>query len=395
MPIKYNKTFSVSIVFELKFIKSNRVFHLFKVRNLGENIYFEMVSFHQTMKRRSFIKHTGAAGIMFVALPDEMIASSSQDSYSSLEQGFKNPPASAHPQVYWFWMNGNVTREGITLDLEAMKRIGVRGVFNFDVGTGIPKGPVEYLGKEWLELKKHTIKECARLGIEFVMHNCPGWSASGGPWITPDLSMQQLTWSEAYIAGGKEISILLPKPAERLNYYRDVAVVAFPSLEGEELLQSVKISSRNVTIERKKLYGDSGDGAVVYPAENNQPAWLQFEFAGQYEARQISFFISAIPVEGEATKPLDFGERTSVVLESSNDGQQFNKVTAINTGLDTELLLGYKYIVFDIPVTKAKFFRLTSTSARKYKQVQFSGITRLKNWMEKTNLRGRSNAYVQ
>ena len=346
------------------------------------------------MQRRTFIKHTGAAGIIFLARPEQILARREEGNLT-LDQGFKNPPASAHPHAYWCWMNGNVTREGITLDLEAMKRIGVAGVFNFDVGTGIPKGPVEYLGEEWLELKKHTIKECDRLGIEFVMHNCPGWSSSGGPWITPELSMQQLTWSEAYVSGGKEIDLQLPKPAQRLNYYRDVAVVAFPSLEGEELLQSVKISSREGLIDREKLYGNSEDGAVVYSAPNNQPAWLQFEFDAPYEGKQISFFISAIPPEGGVGKPIDFGERTSIVLESSMDGKQFKKVTVINTGLDTELFIGYKYIVFDIPTTRAKYFRLTSTGTRKYKQVQFSGITRLRNWMEKSNLRGRSDAYVE
>ena len=346
------------------------------------------------MQRRTFIKHTGAAGIIFLARPEQILARREEGNLT-LDQGFKNPPASAHPHAYWCWMNGNVTKEGITLDLEAMKRIGVAGVFNFDVGTGIPKGPVEYLGEEWLELKKHTIKECDRLGIEFVMHNCPGWSSSGGPWITPELSMQQLTWSEAYVSGGKEIDLQLPKPAQRLNYYRDVAVVAFPSLEGEELLQSVKISSREGLIDREKLYGNSKDGAVVYSAPNNQPAWLQFGFDAPYEGKQISFFISAIPPEGGVGKPIDFGERTSIVLESSMDGQQFNKVTVINTGLDTELFIGYKYIVFDIPTTRAKYFRLTSTGTRKYKQVQFSGITRLRNWMEKSNLRGRSDAYVE
>jgi len=103
------------------------------------------------MQRRTFIKHTGAAGIIFLARPEQILARREEGNLT-LDQGFKNPPASAHPHAYWCWMNGNVTKEGITLDLEAMKRIGVAGVFNFDVGTGIPKGPVEYLGEEWLEL---------------------------------------------------------------------------------------------------------------------------------------------------------------------------------------------------------------------------------------------------
>jgi hypothetical protein len=225
------------------------------------------------------------------------------------------------------------------------------------------------------------------------MHNCPGWSASGGPWITPELAMQEVTWSETYISGGKQINIDLPKPANRLNYYRDIAVIAFPSLEGEDLLQTVNLSSGSGSVDNNLLTGKDPKGVIVEPAQGAN-AWLQFEFAQPYEASLITFFISAIATETTMAKPLDFGERTSILLEASDDGIQFRTVTPINTGLETELLLGDKFIVFDIPVTKAKYFRLSSTQTRRYKQVQFSGITRLKNWMEKTNHRGRTFMYV-
>ena len=341
------------------------------------------------MKRRTFIGRTAAAGLVILVNPADLVQLTDASSPSILEKDFLNPPSSAFPQVYWFWMNGNVTKEGITLDLEAMKQVGVGGVFNFDVGTGIPKGPIQYLSKEWLELKKHAIREAGRLGIEFTMHNCPGWSASGGPWITPELSMQQITWSETYISGGKPVTLALPQPAQRFNVYQDVAVIAFPSMQGEKQLHTVKISTSKGIIEKEKLSGD--EGLIAYSTGDNSNAWLQFEFEEEYEANMISFFISMIPVEGVASKPLDFGERTSVTLEASDDGLQFQKVVTINTGLDTELLLGNKYILFDIPVTRAKYFRLTSPGTRRYRQVQLSGISRLKNWMEKTNLRGRSS----
>ena len=95
---------------------------------------------------------------------------------SELEKDFTQLSSTARPYTYWFWMNGNITKEGITKDLEAMHRIGIGGVFNLEGGTGIPKGPVTYLSPEWSELKAHAIKEAARLGIDYVMHNCPGWS---------------------------------------------------------------------------------------------------------------------------------------------------------------------------------------------------------------------------
>ncbi len=346
------------------------------------------------MKRRTFIKNTGAAGLITMISPRDVVQQFQQDAGSVLEQNFRIPPHSAYPQVFWFWMNGHITRKGITLDLEAMKKVGIGGVFNFDVGTGIPKGPVEYLSNEWLQLKKHAMQEAARLGLEFTMHNCPGWSASGGPWITPEMAMQQITWSESYVQGGDLIKMILPKPPVRLNYYHDIATLAFPSMDGEELLQTIRLDSSGGPIDEKNLTGKDQQGIIVNPSPDGKTAWLQFEFSKPYEARQITFYIAAAketPISG----PIEFGERTSVALESSDDGNQFHLVTTINTGLETELILGDKFITYDFPATKAKYFRLTSPKARRYRQVQFSGFIRLKNWMEKTNHRARHNILVK
>jgi len=346
------------------------------------------------MKRRTFIKKTGAASLMAVISPGDVVQQFQPDAGSVLEQNFRISPQSSYPQVFWFWMNGNVTRKGITLDLEAMKRVGIGGVFNFDVGTGIPKGPVEYLSEDWLQLKKHAMQEAARLGLEFTMHNCPGWSASGGPWITPEMAMQQITWSEIYVQGGDLINMVLAKPPTRLNYYHDIATLAFPSMDGEELLQSIRLDSSGGSVDEKNLTGKDQQGVAVYPPADGKPAWLQFAFSKPYEARQITFYIAAIAKESTLSGPIELGERTSVALEVSDDGNQFRLLTAINTGLETELILGDKFITYDFPATKAKYFRLTSSKARRYRQVQFSGFTRLKNWMEKTNHRARYNMLV-
>lgn len=159
---------------------------------------------------------------------------SSKKSISDLESDFKNLSTDSRPYTYWFWMNGNITKEGITKDLEAMQRIGVGGVFNLEGGTGIPKGPITYLSEEWSELKSHAISEAARLNIDFIMHNCPGWSSSGGPWITPELSMQKLTWSEIYVDGPTSLDTILSQPPTNLDYYQDIAVIAYPSFKNSK-----------------------------------------------------------------------------------------------------------------------------------------------------------------
>src|SRR5689334_21771132 len=111
---------------------------------------------------------------------------------SDLERGFLHPPDSARPWIFWFWLNGNITSNGITADLEAMQRVGIGGVDISDVDQGTPKGPITYLSPQWLDLFRHTCAEAKRLGLQLSRIDDAGWSGSGGPWITPELSMQKV-----------------------------------------------------------------------------------------------------------------------------------------------------------------------------------------------------------
>lgn len=340
------------------------------------------------MHRRTFIKKTGTAGFITLVTPSGIIQAWRHHEPADLEQSFRQPPPSAYPHTFWFWMNGHVSKEGITLDLEAMKRIGISGVFNYDGGIGIPPGPVAYRSPEWLQLKKHAIQEAGRLGLAFTLHNCPGWSASGGPWITPQLAMQQITWSETYVRGGQTINLSLPQPFTRLNYYQDVVVLAFPSLEGEAALQTVKVITKEGPVEHKKVNGQDKEGFVLLPGEDGDPAWLQFEFAAPYTATSITFLISAVTKKEKDLEEQAFaGKRSSILLEASENGVQFQRVVEINTGLESELRQFEKFITFDFPPTKARFFRLQTGQARRLAQVRFSAITRLNNFMEKTGQR--------
>ena len=158
----------------------------------------------------------------------------------SLETSFRNPPDSAKPQTWWHWMNGNVTKEGITKDLESMKAVGLGGFQQFDVACGMPVGPVAFNSPRYHELLAFAFAEANRLGLDAGFHNCSGWSSTGGPWITPENSMKTVIWSEVSIRGGaaQPISLDLPVlPKDRQvdskikypDFYRDIAVLAFPS----------------------------------------------------------------------------------------------------------------------------------------------------------------------
>lgn len=151
----------------------------------------------------------------------------------SLEKGFKNPPASAKARTWWHWVNGNVSKEGITADLEAMKEAGIQEAQLFNVEGGIPDGNATYMTNEWLDMFYFAANEADRLGIELGFHNSAGWSSSGGPWVTPELSMQTIVYSDTVCIGGKKLNLHLHQPTTRFNYYRDIAVVAFPKPQND------------------------------------------------------------------------------------------------------------------------------------------------------------------
>jgi hypothetical protein len=157
---------------------------------------------------------------------------------------FHNPPATARPWVYWFWNNGNVTKAGITADLEAMKRAGIGGVIIMDVVERFapPPGTADFMNPEWQELFRFAVSEAHRLGLEINMTNGPGWCGSSGPWITPELSMQKLVSTNLTVTGPVRFSAVLPRPDTGFgrardgfdstvkydDFYRDIAVLAFP-----------------------------------------------------------------------------------------------------------------------------------------------------------------------
>jgi len=193
-----------------------------------------------------------------------------------LKKGFLNPPDSARPGVYWYFMDGNMSKEAITADLESMKAVGIGNVLFLEVNVGIPRGKVDFLSEEWQNLFKHVMREAERLGITISLGVGPGWSGSGGPWVSGKESMQHLVSSSIQTSGSDRKQIVIPKPAPKPPYfgeggftpelkkrweefYEDVAVLAFPT------------PSVNFRIE------DSDEKALFYrPPYTSKPGVKQF-----------------------------------------------------------------------------------------------------------------------
>lgn len=218
------------------------------------------------MKRRTFLKHSlvTSAGIALNPLLPKLLAQSPVQPGQAtpnpkldglLEKGFLHPPSSSRPHTYWMWMNGNITKKGITLDLEAMNQSGVGGAMIFNNAVGIPRGPVDFATDEWSDMVLHAATEAERLGLELTMHNSPGYSGAGGPWITPEMSMQELVWSESPAIAGGPIDIQLPKPYAKRGYYRNAFVLAYPALPIENVIMEdkvKKITINGVVVDKNK-----------------------------------------------------------------------------------------------------------------------------------------------
>lgn len=141
-----------------------------------------------------------------------------------LLDGFRDPPQSARPRTWWHWMNGNVTQEGIARDLDWMSRIGIGGVQNFDASLTTPQivdKRLVYMTPEWREAFRFAVSEADRHGMEFAIAASPGWSETGGPWVTPRDGMKKLSWGETVIAGGARFTGRLAPASTATGPYQD------------------------------------------------------------------------------------------------------------------------------------------------------------------------------
>jgi hypothetical protein len=152
-----------------------------------------------------------AAGFLAATLLSPLAAVHAAD----LASGFVNPPDSARPGVYWYFMDGNQDRAAMTADLEAMHKAGLRKALFLEVNIGVPRGPVDFMSEQWQENFAHAVRTADRLGMEIILGTGPGWCGAGGPWIDPARSMQHLQASSVEIAGPGPFAGKLPIPPPR------------------------------------------------------------------------------------------------------------------------------------------------------------------------------------
>jgi len=164
---------------------------------------------------------------------------------AKLKGEFASPPDSARPGVYWYFMDGNMDREMMEVDLKSMHEAGLRKALFLEVNIGVPRGPVAFMSEAWQDNFANAAKFADKLGIEIILGTGPGWTGSGGPWVKPEQSMQHLCVSSVQINTPGPTKAKLPVPAplppssfaglsghlvnEHNQWYADVAVLAFPT----------------------------------------------------------------------------------------------------------------------------------------------------------------------
>ena len=166
---------------------------------------------------------------------------------ASLYDGFVKPSTDFGPQTWWHWMNGNVSKEGIVADLDALAAIGVSGVHIFDAGCDIPAGPLKFNSPEWFETVKFAVEEAQKRRMKVILPNCSGYSVAGGPWIAADNAMKTVSYTVRDVTGPAKLDVALDAPWDPVGFYEDIAVLAYP-VPAAELptmeAAGVKIASR-------------------------------------------------------------------------------------------------------------------------------------------------------
>ncbi|HNP64070.1 MAG TPA: glycosyl hydrolase [Woeseiaceae bacterium] len=243
--------------------------------------------------------------------------------YADLKLDFASPPDSARPWVLGFALSGNYSKAGITADLEAMARVGIGGILFMETDQGVPEGPVAFSSAEWQEMIQHLMAEASRLGLEINMHNAAGWTGSGGPWISPELSMQRVVWTETRVTGPLRFEGSLPQPQANKNFYRDIAVFAYPTPTVNYRIPRAKGKSGGATtrieISPRASYPSLPDGAVVNRADS------QILTAGSTERERLVWDVPA-------------GEWTLLRMGYTTTGQENYPAPLPGRGLESDKL---------------------------------------------------------
>ncbi len=287
--------------------------------------------------RRGFL-----AGTVCVAALPAIAQAQTRD---VLAAEFATPPDSAKPRVWWHWMNGNVTREGIAKDLAWMKRVGIGGVQNFDAARRTPQvveNRLVYMTPEWQETFRFAARRAEELDIELAIASSPGWSETGGPWVEPRNAMKKLVWSETILEGGEHYQDVLPTPPNTTGPFQDVPFVEtnsvapdigpLPVYYADALVLAYPVSSQPVRARALSVNGealpldalsgaDLTNGIDIPAAQNGEPGAVQYDLGRAQSVSAATVFLSN---QVRGTRP--------ATLQYSTNGRTWRDLVGLSLG---------------------------------------------------------------
>lgn len=325
----------------------------------------------------------GAAAKLLLLMSTAALSASAADSPKlDLEEGFRNPPAEARPRVWWHWMNGNITKEGVTEDLRWMKRIGIAGMQNFDASLGTPRvveKRLAFMTPEWKDAFHHTAKLAAELDLELAIATSAGWSQTGGPWVTPEQAMKKVVWSTTLADGGHRIRDPLPLPPNVAGpfqnialdsrtatpvppYFVDTQLLAFrvPADELSERSATAHVTSPAGPLDVQLLRdGDLAKTAQI-PVQQDGTSWVQVDYRRPTTVRGVTL---AAPTRHGFGAPPQF----HATLQSSVDGVSYTKVTDLAPSRADQRTVSFA------PVT-ARSFRVVFRAGERFSRPLGEGV---------------------
>ena len=298
-----------------------------------------------------------------------------------LESGFVNPAEKVQTSVYWYWISGNISEEGVKKDLYSMKEAGINRAFIGNIGLeGIhtPYKTVPFGSEEWWKILHTALKTATELGIEIGIFNSPGWSQSGGPWVKPEQAMRYLASVKAEVSGGKQVEVILAKPDKD---FQDVKVIAFPSVEKKATRLSAantKVTSAMSLQNLNRLIDGDKETVMLFTEKSEKPVAIDFKADEPFTLRSLQIFPARQPIQTNARLLVKENGDYRMLSEFKID--RFN--ANLNVGFDP-----YAPVVISVPATTASEFRLklaNTASGTGLGEVEFSSLPAVERYPEKT-----------
>ena len=378
---------------------------------------------HGAVTRRDFLKRAAAAAGLAVvpphfqswALGNVQVANADE-----LEEGFASPPEATKPWVYWYWINDNVSREGITRDLEAMAQVGIGealigNIFRDDPVPGQTDqvvGDVKLLSEEWWGMVEHAVREGARLGVNIGFFNSPGWSQSGGPWVEPEETMRHMVTSETRMSGPQRFEGRLPVPPEAREAraeivsleqdvpkeeaadegaasqevpFRDVAVLAFPAPARDDdsiAAREPRVRTAPQSEEAERMVDGDLETAFMFPEGTaaEKPFTVDLTVDEAFTARSLVLHPAEVPFSVE------------VELQAAGETGHFRTVRTFTLNRSNPRIpvgtFPYGPVAVTFPAVEAKQYRLLFTGldgdeGGGIAEIELTGAARLERYIEK------------